>query len=1039
MSKLKARINYNFLITGTATFLSCFILSFVINSFAIQPQGTKAVTGLTLVSAPTMTLTANSSSVTINPNPSSNDGQASAATTLTASTNVPTGYNIMLSAPSISAQLAATSGTLASPIALANNTWGYALTKVSSSSSANTVVNGFDATYTAPIPSTTSKYANPTTPTVIKNTTVAASGEQTNIWYAAKANMALPSGAYTSTVTYTATANISTIPAPSITSVSPSTGSAAGGHTITIVGTGFTVNDQSVTTGVTIGGVTCRDVSISSNTPTTGQDTLWCDTSAHAAGVVDVVVTTWSSTATLANGFTYITPATVSFVSPSVASTIAGTESGPAFTIVGNEFTGATAVYIGGKTCTSFEVVSDTHIFCEGPNNITTTGDNIVVVTKQNAGGNSTIAVTYNSTAYPTLQGSDAYANCSTTAKLYRDTRDSQLYYVKRMPDEKCWMVDNLKYANFGELSQETGKYLTVDGTATQGTANYDVAKYVDPGATDYCAGSANMPANTNTRCGLLYNWYAATNGTGTYAESVVGTNVDGSICPANFRLPSGSSDGVTPTGDGSSHATADFAVLNASMNAGVLSTGSTSNFYTNWQHAGPYSGVYAGYWYNKFDTYGSYWWSSTVLSTPNAQIAQLYSTGVFPGNTNYSKPNGTAVRCVMDGPGPAPTNISSTNPAILDVYPTTGWANDIITITSNARFTDIISVSVGGKTCLGFSVPSTSVIRCRLPANTAGTTNAIKIEYYVDGEDVGLVDYINSDHLKITYFNPNSSSVTISSKTYSYYANSFVSADCSAMTASNAPIGTEPVTSLAYVRDARNNQVYRVKKMVDNKCWMVDNLKYTDPTITYNNGDHKNDGGTTAYNTIDETNAQSDANSNKAFYNNPMGIAYCQNGSGDPTGTLTKCGYLYNWYAATNGIGTYAEKGDTNVAGSVCPANFRLPSALSDSSSPTGDGATLNVADLPVLNASMNTGALSAGASSNWYSNWQPTGPWGGVFAGLWNNKASDQSTGSWTWSSTATSDASIARNLVLSPTTIGPNSTALKYHGFSVRCVLK
>jgi hypothetical protein len=98
------------------------------------------------------------------------------------------------------------------------------------------------------------------------------------------------------------------------------------------------------------------------------------------------------------------------------------------------------------------------------------------------------------------------------------------------MADEKCWMVDNLKYANYGALSQENGKSLTVDGTSTESTENSDVAKYVDPGASTYCTGSTDISGNTNTRCGLLYNWYAATNGTGTYNLSTEGDRASDSI-----------------------------------------------------------------------------------------------------------------------------------------------------------------------------------------------------------------------------------------------------------------------------------------------------------------------------------------------------------------------------------------------------------------------------------------------------------------------------------------------------------------------------
>lgn len=594
-----------------------------------------------------MTLATDNATLALNPIPTANNGLASGSHTLTASTNVHTGYHLTLLAAAITqpTPLQATAGSFASPVVLANNTWGYAI--------ANT--GGFDASYTTPTPNTTSRWASPTTITTVKNTTTATINDQTTIYYAAKADITLPSGTYANTIRYTATANMTDIPVPTITSITPNSGTPLGGTQITIVGTGFTVNDQSVTTGVTLADQNCTNVSISSNTPTAGQDTITCNTPAHAAGAVWVRVFTWRAAANMPNGYTYAAPASISFVSPSTASTIAGTESGPAFTIEGSGFTGATGAAIGGTPCTSFQVVSSTHIFCKAPNTISTTGNKKVVVFKNGTPSTDNITVAYSDTNYPTLQAANAFTQCTTTAKLFRDARDSQLYYVKKMPDEKCWMVDNLKYANYGSLSQVAGKFLTVDGTNNQSTANSDIAKYVDPNTHAYCKGVTiyNMPLNTNTRCGLLYNWYAATNGTGTYAQSTSGTNVTGSICPANFRLPSGYSDGQTATGNGKSFVAADFPVLNASMNAGSLTAGSMTGYPAGWQPIGAWSGTLSGGWNIAFYNQGSngHYWSSTVLSGTYANYLNFSSISASPGSGAFAKYLGFAVRCVMEDP----------------------------------------------------------------------------------------------------------------------------------------------------------------------------------------------------------------------------------------------------------------------------------------------------------------------------------------------------------------------------------------------------
>jgi len=83
-------------------------------------------------------------------------------------------------------------------------------------------------------------------------------------------------------------------PAPELTAVSPTSGTTAGGTTITISGTGLTG-----TTGVTVGGSAATSVTVVSDTEVT------CVAPAHSAGAVDVVLTTPAGSDTLAAAYTY--------------------------------------------------------------------------------------------------------------------------------------------------------------------------------------------------------------------------------------------------------------------------------------------------------------------------------------------------------------------------------------------------------------------------------------------------------------------------------------------------------------------------------------------------------------------------------------------------------------------------------------------------------------------------------------------------------------------------------------------------------------
>lgn len=85
-------------------------------------------------------------------------------------------------------------------------------------------------------------------------------------------------------------------PAPTITSLDVTSGTAAGGTAVDITGTGFTA-----TPGVTFGGTAATSVVRVSATHVT------CVTPAHAVGAVDVVLTNPDTqTATKSNGYTYV-------------------------------------------------------------------------------------------------------------------------------------------------------------------------------------------------------------------------------------------------------------------------------------------------------------------------------------------------------------------------------------------------------------------------------------------------------------------------------------------------------------------------------------------------------------------------------------------------------------------------------------------------------------------------------------------------------------------------------------------------------------
>jgi hypothetical protein len=165
-------------------------------------------------------------------------------------------------------------------------------------------------------------------------------------------------------------------PAPTVTGVSPNSGTTAGGTPVTITGTNF-----SGASAVSFGGSPATSFTVNSATQITATSP------AHALGTVDVTVTTPGGTSptTAADRFTYvITPPTVTGISPTSGPTGGGTP----VSVTGTNFTGATQVSFGTTPAQGFVVTSDTQIQTGSPPHARGTVD-VTVTTPGGTSGTS--------------------------------------------------------------------------------------------------------------------------------------------------------------------------------------------------------------------------------------------------------------------------------------------------------------------------------------------------------------------------------------------------------------------------------------------------------------------------------------------------------------------------------------------------------------------------------------------------------------------------------------------------------------------------
>lgn len=225
-----------------------------------------------------------------------------------------------------------------------------------------------------------------------------------------------------------------------------------------------------------------------------------------------------------------------------------------------------------------------------------------------------------------------------------KDTRDNNVYAVSKLEDGKCWMIENLRLdpstTDFsdGKTNLPTADFIAnAPSSATANTlCNTDDAICIDTIKFNSNNLNRNLTAsysNNNTHSswysyGIMYNWYTASAGNGTFAMS--SGNVAGDICPAGWRLPTGSTNG-------------ELVALNSLANGGsTTSDAGLVKFPDNFIYSGDFN-------YDTPGGRGSYgrYWSATPNGTTKAYRLGIIASGATP-NGSWNKWDAFAVRCIV-------------------------------------------------------------------------------------------------------------------------------------------------------------------------------------------------------------------------------------------------------------------------------------------------------------------------------------------------------------------------------------------------------
>lgn len=190
-----------------------FVATLLVSALALPAVAGAATASTTINSAISSVISVFTSNgtVTANVTPTGSGAQTIASDTITVSTNDTLGFTLQIADSGASTTLTsgsntipASTGTQTTPVAQAVNTWGYRVDGVGGFGAGPT-----SAQSSAAISGTIKFAGMPASgsPNTIKTTSTTASNDTTTVWYGVAANTTQPSGAYSGTVTYTATAN----------------------------------------------------------------------------------------------------------------------------------------------------------------------------------------------------------------------------------------------------------------------------------------------------------------------------------------------------------------------------------------------------------------------------------------------------------------------------------------------------------------------------------------------------------------------------------------------------------------------------------------------------------------------------------------------------------------------------------------------------------------------------------------------------------------------------------------------------------------
>ena len=270
----------------------------------------------------------------------------------------------------------------------------------------------------------------------------------------------------------------------------------------------------------------------------------------------------------------------------------------------------------------------------------------------------ATISAKSLGTTSSTIMQNLAAASCTHAPSAVKDSRDNEVYYIQRLADGKCWMLENLRLGSTSTIALNTsntnsnGNYTLPASGTTCFTNAADCDGSGDSTHTALTVAAINVESKTTTvtghgpgrnYVGVYYNYCAASAGTICTASNSKNASYD--ICPAGWKMPADGNKNIVgsyshlqetvfaKSASGGWDA-ASFRYVFSWLIPGYFSDGSAKG-----QSQGSNGGVFlSSTWCNTTAVYGLH-----VGGGPNISPQEISYSGTY--TSRYA---GFSVRCIL-------------------------------------------------------------------------------------------------------------------------------------------------------------------------------------------------------------------------------------------------------------------------------------------------------------------------------------------------------------------------------------------------------